>query len=132
MKRLLLAIVLILPLTGCAGLAESVFNLPTGVLTKSIQNPVTTKQLYEIENGLVIAVVALNVYKDKCIRKEIEQSCRNTVRRLQTYTRKAPPLIKSLRSFVRENDQVNARVVFNSLYGLFTNFRALATAKGVM
>lgn len=132
MKKILLTLVLIFPLTCCAGLAESVLNLPNGILTQSIQNPVTAKELYEVENGLVLAVVSLNVYKDKCIRKEIDRSCRVTIAKLQVYTRKAKPLIVNLRKFVRENDQVNAKVVFNSVYSLFTEFRALAVAKGVM
>lgn len=131
MKRFLLAIILILPLTGCAGLAEKAFNLPTGLLTQSIQNPITKKQLYEIENGLVIAVVSLNVYKGKCIRKEIDRSCRATIARLQTYTRKARPLLNSLREFVKDNDQINAKVIFTTLYNLFTDFRALASTKGI-
>ena len=132
MKKILLAIVLILPLSGCAGLAESFLNLPSGILTQSVQNPVTKQQLYQIENGLTVAVVSLNVYKDKCVKKLIDQSCRNVITKLQVYTRKAPPLIRSLRSFVRNNDQVNAKVVFNSLYQLFTDFRIIAVANGVM
>lgn len=134
MKRFLIAITLILPLTGCAGLAEKLFNLPTGVLTQSVGNPVTSYMLYEVENGLIPAVAGLNVYKRTCwasVPKGTPAACKNTTRTLQKYTRKLPPLINQAKVFVDKNDQVNAKIIYGEIMKTVSDFRATATAAGV-
>ncbi len=137
MKKILLALVLILPLTGCASLpsvAESFLNLPTGVLTQSVQNPVTPYMLYEIENGLTPVVVGLNVYKRNCwksVPAGTPAACKNTTRKLQAYTRKVPPLLEQAKTFVANNDQVNAKIVYNEIMKTISDFKSTAAKAGV-
>jgi hypothetical protein len=133
MRKILLALVLILPLTGCSTLAEGIFGLPTGILTQSTQNPVTKKRLNEIESGMALAAVGLNKYRDNCLARRISYpSCYDNLVILQPYVTRAKPLIKSLRRFVRNNDQVNARVIYDELVLLIADFRGKAVAMGVM
>lgn len=134
LKTTTLAIVLILPLTGCAGLAEKLFNLPTGVLTQSVGNPVTPYMIYEVENGLIPAVAGLNIYKRTCwasVPKGTPAACKDTTRKLQKYTRKLPPLINQAKTFVDSNDQVNAKLIYSEIIKTISDFRNVATAAGV-
>lgn len=112
MKQIL-ALTLVIFLAGCAGLQNSI-DLAQEAFTPR-PNPITHEQLYEVENGMVIAVTGLNVYKKLCIRKVIDRSCRDTVAHLQTYTRKAKPILVNLRKFVKENDQVNAPIAYATI-----------------
>jgi hypothetical protein len=134
MRRLFLLpmiVVLALPLGGCAGTAESFLNLPTGVLTASVQNPVTKATLYKLENGLRVGVRALVTYRDLCDNGTLEASCIAVVTKLQAYSRRARPLLKQLRVFVRKNDQVNASVVYEQVKALITEIRATTSAAGI-
>lgn len=128
---LILIVPLLLPLGGCAGLAESAIGLPTGILTQSVQNPVTRDTLRRAESALRIAVVGLQTYKNYCENRPVGDRCDVVVGKLQGYSRSARPLIRQLRVFVRKNDQVNAQVVFTTLRGIFTEFRATAAAEGL-
>lgn len=134
-RKLILIVPVLGLLGGCAGtlpsLAENALSLPSGVLTTSIQNPVTRQTLYRIENGLIVAVSGLNTYKNYCNNRPVGDPCDVVVARLQSYVKRARPLIRSLRTFVRKNDQVNAGVVFSTLRGLFTEFRITAAGAGI-
>lgn len=124
---LILLLPLALSLGACASLGsigESVLKLPAGVLTESTQNPVTPTMLYQVENGLTLAISAALSYKRLCAAKQIDQSCREVVRKMQGYTRQAKPILRELRAFVRNNDQVNAQVAFASIRSLLVQFQA--------
>lgn len=120
-----------LSLGGCASLAESALSLPSGVLTQSVQNPITRDHLYRIENGLIVGVSALNSYKRLCDDGTLPASCIGVIQKLQAITRQARPVLRQLRRFVRQNDQVNAKVMFTTLQGLVAEFRGTATAAGI-
>lgn len=135
MKKLILIVPVLLLLGGCAGtlpsLAEGALNLPSGVLTTSVQNPVTREHLYRLENGLVVAVTAVQTYKNYCNTRPVGDRCDAVVATMQTYVKRARPLLRSLRTFVRKNDQVNAKVVFTTIQNLIGEFRLYASANGV-
>lgn len=139
MRRLFwipLIVILAGPLGGCAGNAgaqfvENALKLPAGVLTTSVQNPVTKSTLYKLENALRVGVVALKSYKNLCENGTLEESCIDVVVRLQSYSRRSRPLLRQLRTFVRKNDQVNAQVVFTTIKGLIMEFRTTAVAAGI-
>lgn len=128
MKRILTVILLALPLMACAG--ESIFKGGTSVLATA-PNPITRTMLYNVENGLTVAVASLVGYKRLCVQKLIDQSCRGVIVKLQSYTIKAKPILISLRSFVRNNDQVNAITAYATISQLLSDFRAAAAANGV-
>lgn len=133
MKRIAFALALVVSVSvgGCAGIAEQALNLPSGVLTQNIQNPITRDHLYRIENGLIVAVTALQQYKNLCENGTLANNCIGTVATLQVYVKRSRPLIRQLRSFVRQNDQINARVVFSELRTLLGEARNIAVAAGV-
>lgn len=128
---LILLVPLLMPLGGCAGLAEGALNLPSGALTKSIQNPVTKDTLNRVENGLIVAVVGLKTYKNWCNSQPVGDACDTVVAKLQSYTKRARPVLRGMRTFVRKNDQVNAGIAFSTLKGIFAEFRITAGAAGI-
>lgn len=134
-RKSILAVPVLLLLGGCAGtlpsLAENVLSLPSGVLTQSIQNPVTRDTLYRVENGLRVAVVGLQTYKNYCNGRPVGDRCDVIVAQLQSYSKRARPLVRQLRTFVRKNDQVNAGVVFTTLRGIFAEFQTTAAREGI-
>lgn len=129
MKKLVIAITLALGISGCAQI-DNVQKVLT-FATMSTQNPVTREMLYAAENGMIVVVSGLNTYKRACVAKVINQSCRGVIERIQVYTRQIPPLLVSARKFVKENDQINARIVYNTLVQLVADARAIALANQV-
>ena len=129
MRKIALALIVAIGLSGCAQLQtiSSAYDLAT----RSIQNPVTKDDLYKIEAGLQIAFTALNAYKKACAEGAGDANCRSNVAAIQVYTRQVPPYLRQLRAFVKDNDQVNAVVVYNQLSGILTNIRNEAAARGV-
>lgn len=125
MRKLILAIALGLSVSACDPIA--LFQASTA----SIANPVTKDMLYEVENGTIVAFAALKAYKKSCVDLLIPQSCRQTIKSIQAYTRQIPPVLSSLRSFVKNNDQVNAIVAYNTIMSLVANFKAVAAANNV-
>lgn len=123
--RAILVIVLSLTLGACAG--QSIF----APITTSIPNPVTPNMLYDVENGLTVAVTGMIAYKRLCVAKAIDQSCRGVVQTLQGYTRRAKPILVSLRGFVRNNDQVNAITAYQTIQQLLAAFQSTAALNGV-
>lgn len=129
MRKIILAATLALSLGGCA-----TFNaLTTGIslATKSIANPVTKSEEAQVELALDTAVQALKVYKKACIAGSADKNCKANIAQIQAYTRQVPPLVAQLRSFVDNNDQVNASVVYNQLTALYANVKTAAASLGV-
>jgi hypothetical protein len=129
MKKLAFALVVAISLGGCAQLQTlgTAFTLAT----KSVTNPVTKDDLYNIESGISIALSALQAYKRSCVQGVADKNCRANISAIQVYTRQLPPLLAQLRSFVKNNDQVNATVVYNQVVTLVTNFKTAAANVGV-
>lgn len=121
MRKILGAFLVIAALGGCAQLQRAEQFL--SVTTASIANPVTRDRLYAIENGIVIVFAGLRAYKSACVAGNADVNCRANVKAIQVYTRRIPPLLTDLRRFVKNNDQVNAVVVYNALSGLLADVR---------
>lgn len=131
LRKLILIFPVLLLLGGCAGMAETAIGLPSGILTSSVQNPITKDTLSRVESGMRVAVAGLQTYKNYCESRPVGDPCDAIVAQLQGYSVRARPLIRQLRTFVRRNDQVNARVVFATLRGIFNDFQAYAAQNGV-
>lgn len=129
MKRIFLVLALGLSLTGCAQLSAVTQGI--SLTTKTIANPVTQEELYAIEASIRIAVTGLQAYKDACVQGSADKNCRANIASIQPYTRQIPPLLIQLRGFVKNNDQINATVVYNQLTSLYVNLKNAALAVGI-
>lgn len=128
MRKVALALMLCLGLTACGT------TNPVGLwntVTASTQNPVTKSVLYKFENGMIIAFAGLNAYKRSCVRGAIPASCKGVISNLQIYTRKIPGQLTLVRAFVKNNDQVNAIVAFNTAKAMLAEFKSIATANNI-
>jgi hypothetical protein len=128
MRKFVLALVLLIPLTGCVGLSERFFGFD---ITASTANPVTPAMLGDIEEGLSAATAGLLTYRRLCLKGQADAYCRGNILRIQVYTKQAKPLILALRRFVRENDQINAVIVFNTLRDVVLQIKATRATMGV-
>jgi hypothetical protein len=120
--KTILALVLVLTLGGCKYLEP---------ITRDVANPVTTKDLYNVEQTMVIVASALNTYKGLCVRKQIDQKCRDVIIQAQSFTRPAAAMLPRLRVYVKTNDRLNAINAYNTLVGLIADARSVAQTNGV-
>lgn len=120
---------LALALGGCAQIQEA---LQAGKLvTASIANPVTPDRLKATEDTLAVAFGLLNAYKTACVKGAADVNCKSNIRAIQVYTRKLPALLTQLRAFVKNNDQVNAILIFNQLKDAYNSAKGVATAAAI-
>lgn len=128
MKKLLLAAVLALGLAGC----QTLTNVQTAIQLATIDyaNPITKKTLYNVESGIVVVFAGLNAYKKSCKAGLIADNCKDTIAKVQVYTRKLPPLLNDLRGFVKNNDQVNAHIAYTTIVQIVNDVKAIAVAGG--
>jgi hypothetical protein len=129
MRKILLAATLAFPLAGCATLDTIQTAVQIG--TASVANPVTPTRLNQVESTMTLVFAGLKAWKSSCRQGLIPADCRGQIAAVQVYTRRIPPYLAQLRSFVKNNDQVNAIAVFNSLTGLVATVRSQAAAAGV-
>lgn len=122
MKKLLVVIGLALALSGCKYLEPI-----TGV-----DNPVTAKDLYAVEQVMVATVAGLNTYRNACVRKQIDQRCRDVIVQVQSFTKPAAAILPRLRTYVKTNDKINAVNAYNLIVGLLADARAVAKTNGVV
>jgi hypothetical protein len=128
MKKIAILMVA-LALAGCAQLQA----ISTGITlaTKTIANPVTKADEAKAELVGDTAVQALLTYKRACMAGTADKNCRINIAQIQAYTRQIPPLVAQLRTFVDNNDQINASVIFNQLTALYDNVKNTATSLGI-
>jgi hypothetical protein len=129
MRKFLAIAMVALSLGGCAQLSAISGGL--SLVTKTIQNPVTETELYQIEASIRIMVEALLTYRRACIAGSADLRCRENIEAIQPYTKQVPALLAQLRQFVRTNDQINAVVIYNQLTQLYTNVKSSAAQLGI-
>lgn len=129
MKKVLIICALALSLGGCVtanDLASDVANI-----FQPQANVVTKNDLYAFENSMTLAFAGLNAYKKSCQAGAIGAGCYATISKIQGYTSQIPAILSNVRTFVKNNDQVNAVTYFNEAKSLLTQFEAIATANGI-
>jgi hypothetical protein len=129
MRKFLAIAMVALSLGGCAQLSAISGGL--SLVTKTIQNPVTETELYQIEASIRILTEALLTYRRACIAGSADLRCRENIEAIQPYTKQVPTLLTQLRQFVRTNDQINAVVIYNQLTQLYTNVKSSAAQLGI-
>lgn len=95
MRKVALALVVAVSLGGCASIQK---------ITSALQQTstyVSKENLYYAENAAIVMFAGLNTYRRSCVQNLIPQSCRQTIGRIQVYTRRIPPALAELRVFVR-------------------------------
>lgn len=127
MKRILV-LALGLALSACN---PATFFSDAQLAVTGVANPVTPTMLYDAENGAIVVFAGLNAYKRSCIAGAVDANCRATIQKMQIYTRQIKPYLAQLRTFVKDNDQVNASVAYTTLTNLLATVRQQATASGV-
>lgn len=134
MKKLLAISLVALSLGGCAGTMEKLQLLTSGLslVTKTVTNPVTKNEEAQIELALNAVIDGLRAYKAACAEGNADKNCRANVAQIQVYTRQIKPLVAQLRTFVDNNDQINASVVYNQLVALYSNVKSVAANLGVV
>lgn len=132
MRKLLIVPILCLGLGGCASL-PSIHAIETAIQlgTASIANPVTKQRLYQIESAITIVFAGLNTWKQQCKAGTIPVSCRDQIAQVQIVTRQLKPYLTQLRAFVKNNDQVNASVVFNQITDLISTVKSQAATNNI-
>lgn len=128
MRKIILGLVLALSLAGCSTFK----NIETAIQfgTASVANPVTPTRLNQVENATILVFAGLNAWKTSCAKGLIPPSCKDQIFTVQVYTRQIPPYLVRLRAFVKNNDQVNAVIVFNQLMDTISAIKAQAATSG--
>jgi hypothetical protein len=129
MKKLALAFILIAGLASCAKLQRVTDVI--GLVTTTTQNPISEQTLYNFENGMIVAFAGLNAYKRSCVGGALPESCKGAIRQMQVYTKKMPAVLKQVRTFVKNNDQVNAKIAYDAVVQLMAEFKSIAIANNV-
>ena len=129
MKKIVLVIGLCFALGGCVTLSD--VRVAVDKITTAQPNPITQNALYEVQNGAVVLFAALNTYKRACKQGLVGVNCKTAVANIQAYTRRLPPVIKELRLFVKNNDQINAAVVYTEIKRLIEAATYEAKTNGV-
>lgn len=129
MKKIALALALALALGGCAQLQK--VQDAVSVITTGVDNPVTPEKLDSAEAGLQLVITGLRTYKKACVQGIADAQCRGNIAAIQAYTRQIPPILRDVRRFVDENDQVNAIKVYRTLVNLVADMKASAANVGI-
>ena len=129
MKKIIAVALVTLTLGGCAQLQAVSGGL--SLVTKSIANPVTENELYQIEASINILVTGLVAYRRACLAGNADKNCRANILAIQPYTKEAEVYIPQLRRFVRNNDQINAANLYNTISELYVNAKQTALRLGV-
>ena len=129
MKKAIAIALVALSLGGCAQLQAVSGGL--SLITKSVANPVTENELYQIEASLNILVTGLVAYRRACLAGNADKNCRANILAIQPYTKEVPVYLAQLRTFVRNNDQINAANTYNTLVALYGNAKDTVLRLGV-
>lgn len=114
-------------LGGCAGTR---FGTALSVVSATVDNPVTRERLLKVESAVTLVFIGLNAWRDSCERGLLPPTCVQQIRTAQVYTLQIKPYLRQLRRFVKQNDQVNAIVVFNQLMDVIQIVKGQAAAGG--
>lgn len=126
MKKLLLVPLLCLSLGGCLTFQQVETAVTLG--NASIANPVTATRLQQIESATILVFTGLKAWRTSCVNGLLPDTCKQQIRNVQVYTKQIPGYLTQLRGFVRNNDQVNAGVIYNVLTDLISQAKTNAAS----
>lgn len=137
MKRIAIAFVFALGLSGCAALNSAGTSILQGgtSLTASITNPATPVTLYQVKSVYATALDLANGYRTYCYAKPyatlmadqiagpICKSRRSIVTKLQSADAKAASAISAADAFIKANPTLSAVSVIQQAYAAVTSFQ---------
>lgn len=123
MKRILIVPILAISLAGC-GTVNS-------IVSGTLPNPVSKNTLATVQASYGTALAAANAYKQSCIRKLIDRSCRQVVVVLQNADNYAYGQIVVARKFVKNNPNVDASAVIDTAKSAVDAFITAQSVNGV-
>ena len=129
MRKFLAMAIVALSLGGCAEFQALRGTVALG--TASVNNPITPAREAQIEAAIDAGVQALLAYRRACLAGTADVNCRQNIRLAQPYTVQLKKLVVRLRTFVDNNDQVNAIVVFQQIVPLYEVMKSIAATAGV-
>lgn len=132
LKTTILALALIVPLSGCAGFAETALNLPSGLLTTTIQNPVGKREMAIVENSVIIArKLGLRYIKlGACLEGQLATFAKpcadpKAILAIKSADAKIRVALPIARRFVKENDTINAVTALAAVKDAVSEIRAV-------
>lgn len=143
MKRYLAILALTLTLGGCASLGsigERVLNLPAGVLTTTINNPVAPVNIYQAKVVYASTLELVVGYREYCwskpyaalmadpVARPVCQKRRQVVRAMQAADDKAFAALKTADNFVRSNPTLDASSAIRAAIAAVSDFQNVATS----
>lgn len=144
MKRFLILCAVALSLGGCASLdplkqiAEKALNIPAGVLTTTVANPVAPVNIYQAKVVYASTLEIANGYREFCYSKPyaalmnepvagpVCKSRRAIVRALQKADDKAYAAIRTADSFVKNNPTLDASSAIRAAIAAVSDFQSVA------
>lgn len=139
MRKVIFAVVLALPLSGCLTFGElgSAFNFAT----TSIGNPVTATNVYQVKNGYAVAAELAVEYRRYCwsasykvlmtdpVANKLCKSRRPITRAIMAADQKAFFAVSTAENFVRDNPTLSAASVISAAVKAVTDFRNVIPTK---
>ncbi len=132
MNRIIAAVAvsLSLLLASCSPPTFEAIKTAISLGSASTTNPITPTRLNQMESAARVLFASLNAWRASCVQGVINQDCTQQIRTVQVYTLQIKPYLSQLRAFVKNNDQVNAVVVWNQLTDVIATVRSQASAAG--
>lgn len=133
MKHKLAVVLLVLPLVGCG--AGSTVDTAFNTLTTTITNPITSVDIYRLENTYAAADQLVADYRSYCwskpyatlmadpVAKPVCHDRRPVVRAAQSYRAKASFAIGQADAFVKNNPTLNASTVVGAAWSAVTAYQ---------
>lgn len=142
MKRYLAILAVALTLGGCASLGsigEKALNLPAGVLTTTVRNPVAPVNIYQAKVVYASTLEIANGYREYCWSKpyaalmadpvgRVCQKRRAIVRAMQAADSRAYAAIRTADAFVRSNPTLDATSAIRAAIAAVSDFQSVAAA----
>jgi len=132
MRKVIIALTLALSLAGCATPAGDLFK----VITTTIENPLTTVDIYRVENTYAAALTLADQYRTYCyerpyavlmtdpVGRPLCERRRRNVRLIQSARLKAGAAVVAARNFIAGNPTLNAASVVSAAWKAVTDFQS--------
>lgn len=103
----------VLVITAALGLAACDWQT-TSAIVQGVKNPVTERNLFEMNLAYAGALSAFNKMKSLCVRRVIPSTCRTYVQKGQQIIPQAESARRTAQDFIRRNPTLDASSLVNA------------------